>query len=272
MRVRLSTFAIALVLAANAVVLAGVAWNRMGEPSAVLELTEREVAVPYRRWGARESMGVALAIQRTPRSDDWLDRDKLAELGFDVDDGRIRQSRGWRDFERRAYVALEYDGPAFEALLAEENARIETMRADVASGEATRQQLERAQAALRHIANAESRLVAVDASRSAEVLRARYPEPRRYAVMRAIVRMQVFGGRSGEPEQVLRGRVGRLMPARIHVPRRFHDALEQATGERQRDFGQAPRFRAAVKFGRRLEPWLVDIDPMPIDEGGGGSG
>ncbi|MFL6653087.1 MAG: DUF4824 family protein, partial [Sulfurifustaceae bacterium] len=41
---------IALIAATNAVALVGVAYNRSGEPSSVLKLTERELALPY-SWG-----------------------------------------------------------------------------------------------------------------------------------------------------------------------------------------------------------------------------
>ena len=39
---------LAIIIVTNIVALAGVAYNRSGEPDAVVELTERELGLPYR--------------------------------------------------------------------------------------------------------------------------------------------------------------------------------------------------------------------------------
>lgn len=263
MRIRLSIFAIVLVVAVNALVLAGVAWNRSGEPTAVLELTERELAMPYRHWSRRESTGVALPIHRAEQDYDWLDRGKLAELGFDVDRFERRSRDHWRAAERRVHVVLEYDGPAFRQLLSEQEAHLEMLRKGLEAGESNRQQVEAAEARLERLARAGSRLVVVDAGRAAEPLRERYPDRNRYVVMQALVRMHAVTRPEDGSQPQLRGRVGSFLPGRVHVPRRFHAALRRATVESRNDYDEPPRYRAVVKFGRRLEPWLAGIEPMP---------
>ncbi len=37
-----------IIIATNVIALAGVAYNRPGQPEATIELTERELAMPYR--------------------------------------------------------------------------------------------------------------------------------------------------------------------------------------------------------------------------------
>jgi hypothetical protein len=264
MSVRLSSFAIALVIVANAVVLAGVAWNRLGEPAAVIELTERELAVPYGRWGNRENTGVSLSIRRTGRAPDWLDRDKLAELGFDVDRyvGGDRHRR--RSIERRAHVALAYDGPAFQALLAEHERKLERAREDFESGQVDRRRVEALEAELQRDTTARSRLVAVDAAVDAETLRKRYGDSEHHVVMRALLRMRAVTTpeRSGASE--VQGSISRLLPGRVHVPLRFHDALDRATsGRRRPGVGEPPRYRVTLAFGRSGEPWVTGVEVMP---------
>lgn len=267
MRLRLSTFAVVLVLAVNALVLAGVAWNRSGEPTAVLELTERELAMPYSRWSGRESTGVALSIRRANHDYDWLDSDKLSELGFDVGRYEGRPRHDWRSVERQLFVVLEFDGPAFEALLAEQEARVEETRDGLESGEANRRQLEAAEAALERLETSESRLVAVDAGNEAASLRQRYPDRQRFAVMRALVQMQATSRPGEESEPVVRGWIGYLLPDQVHIPRRFHAPLRRATDETRNDYDAPPRYRVDVTLGRRAEPWVTGIEPIPDSAG-----
>lgn len=267
MKVRLSAFAIALVLVVNAAVLAGVVWNRSVEPAAVLELTERELALPYGRWAGRESTGVALSIRRAAQDHEWLDRDKLAELGFDI--GRYeRQPRsGWRPAQRRVHVVLEYDGPAFDELLAEHEARLESSRQDLETGKINRRQVEAAEAALERLRVAESRLIVVDAARAPEVLRERYPDRRRYAIVQALVRMHAVSRPDDTEQPQLRGRVDALLPGRVYVPRRFHSPLREASDERRNAYDAPPRYRVVLNFGRRAEPWVAGVEPIPGGEG-----
>lgn len=262
MSIRLSTFAIALVVLANALILAGVAWNRSGEPTAVLEVTERELALPYGRWGGRESTGVSLSIRRADQDYPWLDRDKLEELGFDVDRYAHRPRGEWRASERRAYVVLEYDGPAFRRLVSEQQERLAAHRAGLETGETNHRQVEAAQTALKRLETAESRLVVVDAGRDPEALRDRYPDQRRYAVMLARLHMRAIGLPGEDATPQLRGRVGALLPGRVFVPRRFHAPLRQATGEARSAYDEPPRYRVTVKLGRSGEPWMAGVEPM----------
>jgi hypothetical protein len=263
MRVRLSTLAIGLVLLANALLLGGVAWNRAGEAEAVLALTERELALPYGRWGHRESTGVALSIRRADGEAEWLDRDKLAALGFEPDRFLRGLDAGRRSVERRVFVVLEFDGPAFSELLTEQVDRVRRLQDEVAAGEADRRRLEAAESELERLRTSASRLVLVDAGTAAAPLRRKYPDESRHAVMRALVRMYAHAVPGQDLEPVVRGRVGALLPGDVHVPRRHHAALRRATGGGRGEYDAPPRYRVVLKFGRRLEPWVAGIEAMP---------
>ena len=100
----------ALVVAADAWLLVGVARNRAGEPDAELKLTERELHLV--RLG-EENTGVALRLEwEGPKmrpleaAPGWFDEAKLRELGFDPG-RRVR-----RFLPKEAYVAFECAGGA----------------------------------------------------------------------------------------------------------------------------------------------------------------
>ena len=92
---------LALLVLTNAVALGGVAYNRSGEPDAVLKLGERELSPPYVWNDKGENSGLSLKLQwrGTPpaarlrgkaaywsdRNPAWLDARKMRELGFAAD-------------------------------------------------------------------------------------------------------------------------------------------------------------------------------------------
>ena len=77
-----------VLLSSNAWVLVSVGRNRGAAPGGTVELTERELGLPFR---IGDSTALALELRWTvfssdpdhDRSPDWLDAAKLAELGFD---------------------------------------------------------------------------------------------------------------------------------------------------------------------------------------------
>lgn len=262
MKLRLSIIAIVLVVVVNVYVLAGVAWNRSGEPEALLELTERELTVPYvRGFRQEENSGVALSIQLPHQDFDWLDEDKLRMLGVEPDDfGRDHHDR-WQQKQRRVHAVLEFDGPAFQALL---QARREKVESKIQSGEGNEAHRDRLRQSVADMVQSESRLVVIDAGLDPEALRNRYPDRKRYAVVEAQLSLRTIF-RTGKDEPKIHSRIVRLLPQRVYVPRRFHAALEAATGSERRRFGDPPRYRVELYWGRRFEPWIARITPLPDD-------
>ena len=162
---------IAVVMTANLVALVGVARNRAGRPEAQVELGERELRLAPL---GEENTGLVLRLvasrptfRQSPYgviendSSGWLDRSKLAELGFDTRmDPRdaAAQAHYRRVPPKEAFVALE------------------------------------------HQANhPQPRLLAVDVARDPETLRRRYPDSQRFIVTRCLVRLwwrkeEIVGG------------------------------------------------------------------------------
>lgn len=289
----------ALVLVANAVLLGAAWWNRSGEPEARLELTQRELALPS--WRDKDDTGLVLtltladrppaAVTRTawsrreplpPFEHPWLDAAKLGELGFDLRaiEAAARNARPGGDRTvapaRRAFVVLEYDGNSWRAWLAKREVAVAEIRERVERGLEDRGKLSDAEALLAIDRTSRSRLMPVDSGLDPGPLRTRYPDRHRYIVVPGFigVRSAVIADRSA----TFRGSIERVAVDSITVPRRFLSlmepfvprATEQEVFQRARDDAAAsrwpapanPRYRATVAYGRRLDPWLVEVVPV----------
>lgn len=282
----------ALILLSDFAILATAAWNRRGEPEARLTLTERELALP----GGRQDEGTGLVlslllahdapgvVRRTARwkqyelpSFDypWLDRDKLRELGCRTDldpaDPVAAERYGYA-MARRVYLVVEYEGEAWKHWLEGRGEEVRQLRRQVEEGAAERSALVDAEALLALDRTMRSRLVAVDAGLDADLLRLRYPDGRRFAVLAGLLRPKILRPEGGAP--VLSGQLEGLLAGRVHVTRELLRHLEpylpdetwEEVETRERNeaaagwpIPTAPRYGAVLAVGRRHEPWLVDV-------------
>ncbi len=261
---------VALIALTNAVVLAGVAWNRSGEPEAVLRLTERELKSPG-EWGFhKENSGLALNLAwrllpaRKPNPPDyvdfgysgggegsWLDKAKLAELGFDVSPAP-RAGRdspfGERQLPKEVLLVLEYDGPAWRAALERAEERAARTRAAAAAAIPANPQLAiQAENAARQLVEERenySRVFVIDSGRDRAALRAKYPDRARYAIAhgKVAIHFTSVGPRSERPA----GYISELSIPGVNVPLEY-----RKTVDRQK------RYEVSLAFGKRLEPWLT---------------
>lgn len=269
-----------LVLLANAVALAGVAWNRSGEPEASLMLTERELQLPARWRYNRENSGLALALrwrvvpergpdrepilhQQATWSDvHWLDADKLVALGFELD-----ESPDWPGYrrsrlqQREVWLALELDGPAHARSVQQAREHLFQARRDLAESPDVYLHQKRAENAEQHFVHVRdewSRLVAIDADLDAGQLRARHPDREHVAIVRGRVRP---GWRGKAPDSAgkgeWRGHIEAVSISSVHVPRHLRQTFDPLleTGAPNRD----DHYQVTLAWGRRLEPWIVDV-------------
>lgn len=278
---------LALVVGANALLLARVAANRSGAPAARLELTQRELTLPWRSDDDEENTGLALSLSwNSPRdSETWFDRAKLVELGFD--DASLRPCREDRPcrtpLPRDVWVVLEMAGDSWRRWLTAAEAELERAAIEVARGEVTAKTLELRRRSLARERVEHTRLFAVDAGLDAEALRRRYPDPGRFAVVPARVGVS-FSSRKDEPPVC--GRIESLAVPQLHVPLARRPVLDWALGEERRrseeisrtvkddladeladDLATSvdareprpPLYRATVVWGRRHEAWLAEV-------------
>jgi hypothetical protein len=223
-----------LPLLVTGVTVAGSAWNRSAGRGPTV-LSDRELPL---RITSDENTGRSLWIRHeeawwSERS--WLMAEKLAALGFDISvdpaspDADAHYARALR---RTAYVALELDGPAWEAWARgyQENTKSWSRNADNAQ-----------------VLNESSRLVAVDADRHVAVLEAKYPNPQTHLITRGIVHLTIDRREGRRPQ--LAGVVERIVPRTLYVPPHLAEQL------------RSKPYRVMVRYGRRYEPWIAGVEP-----------
>ena len=222
--------AAALVVVSNLAAWRVAALNRSGEPEAVLVLTERELQLPAKQ-AENTALSLRLVFDRWRERGDtvvreagWFDRAKLESIGFDCSRPVTAESADYYRTRppRATYAALEY---------AESS-------------------------------SLDSRLSLVDVGNDAAALRQRHPDRRRVAIVEAtaVIRHVV---NPGQPP-FLMGRVTSVLPAEINVPREWRGALEGLQSDDQAGRWpppqREPRFRVTVTWGKRLEPWITNVE------------
>jgi hypothetical protein len=258
-RTPLLAIAAAVAVVAPLLVILASASNRAAEPEAEAVLTERELRlVPLgegRRWAVLR-LDWNRDLQWSQKEPGWFDGAKLATLGFDTrlpaSDSRAYGFYAWQP-AREVYLALEFDGTAAAA----------------------------ADLAFPKDASFRSRLHPVDAALDARALRARHPDRHRVLVVRAVVAAACYGRWDPETRKTsppfLRGRIERLLVEEIQVPRGKRVLLDAlASGEALpagagatspaataggRPSAKDPRYRAVLRTGSRLEPWVAEVTP-----------
>ena len=265
---------VALILAVNLIVLAGVAWNRSGEPESTVRLSERELGLPQGQLHSKENSGVTLHLMWRVHSvtdmqensygqhffggiAPWLDAPRLAALGFDVSQGiGTTAHAAKRQQIRDVVLVLELGGPAYRQSLdrvqkkAKDEEALKT--ANPGNEEFERRAKQSREHALRE-ESANSRLFVVDAGLEAESLRAQYPDKAHYLIMRGQIRSQIL---TQDRKERWAGFIEAVSISQINVPVHFQNVLKQA----QDGSPNTPmQYEAIVASGKRLEPWLVGL-------------
>ena len=265
---------VALILLINAIALGGVAWNRSEPADSRLLLSERELGTRYEYWRA-ENSGIALRLDyrwAKPASDEYanvplgpLTAAKMAELGFRVpqtlDDETVQRFR--RQLDRDGFLVLELNGPLYREMLRNAQERLRQVTQDLASLPDNKDLQEQRQAAadnLQHEQLRSSRLIVADAATDPDSLRARYPDREQYVILPA--RISAWGWRS-DNRWIIGGSAEVPLAASINLPHRWHGLFESlpldkpAAGQAQT--GGEKLFNAEVHFGKRFEPWVVQL-------------
>lgn len=282
MRRRGPVAAITLVLVTNAYVLIGVAWNRSGEPDAEITLTERELPLhqPAGTEASAPSLRLAWAgyLERGAGESGWLDERKLEEIGFDCEIPLASTAAPEfyrKQLPRMTYVVLENGGKAWEERLERLRRSVGDVAAKTRTGDAAAKDLETERKRLERSEKSASRLVPMDAGNDAAALRSKYADRTRYVIVQGIVRITTGPSPAGarRREEIpagVQGSIQRLLISEIDVPAPWRSAFG-ALGPTPAD-GAEPRFAVTLRFGRRHEPWIVDVQLLPPPEGGRAAG
>jgi hypothetical protein len=261
-------WAAALVVATNLGAWGFAALNRSGEPEAVLELTERELRLPPKQ-ADNTALTLSLVFERPrpagsmrlPREPGWFDQAKLQSIGFDCSVPVTPENASRYVMPPRStYAVLEFEGDAWRRLM-HEPAPGPTEQP--ATGGLGPEAAPRAGTPRNPLVD--SHLVVIDVGNDPAALRQRYPDRRRVAIVEATAELQ-FVNNTGQAPFVA-GRVMSVRPGEIIVPREWIGLLGGLQTERKSMNGppllREPRYRLTAKWGRNLEPWIADVQPMP---------
>jgi hypothetical protein len=266
-----------LILIANGFALASVAYNRSAKESE-LKLTERELNKTYVSYGY-ESSGMELNLRwRLPPQNDeaamdygnmgismynsvtkWLDKTKLAELGFDVSMPETNEDVT-RHYERMlakdVFIVLELDGQARQAELEHMKNLLNRSCGPEDRREVCKMSPEMKKNRLWAEENTLSRLFAIDAGLDDTALRARYPDRSKYTIMRGQVKPVLS---QSNRKLVLTGHILGMDVTTINVPHKFIAEIKDITpwNYNLKPGVQVNHYEVIVAFGRNHEPWIV---------------
>ncbi|MCW8831601.1 MAG: DUF4824 family protein [Gammaproteobacteria bacterium] len=265
-----------VLLLTNVVVLAGVSYNRSGEPLVSIELTERELPVWQSYNSADENSGTALSLKwqvfnpdenleylsNTYITPSWLDDEKLTALGFDMDilkaDIEKYQYRTWHH-SVEALVVLEYQGDSYQRMLTVAENRMEILQkraANFPDDKREQNKLSNFKKQLSRLKTSQSRLYAIDAGLDENALFQKYADKNRYLFVKAEI-----GLRWNKKD--IEGRIRQLYVKQVHVPLPFSNMLSRiSAGERYGAYNTTvvtPRYRVQLNIGQRLEPWVASV-------------
>ncbi len=273
---RLFMLGFVLLLAANVIALLGVAANRSGKPEAVVELTERELRLPYAR--NDENSGLALHLEWRIiensehdsyrydhwRSPVWFDAQKLTELGFTIGEFTCpgeNSKRGKLPLPKDAFIVLEYDGDAYQVALQRAEESLKKAEAALKARKKDKELQNRFKAAKEELdaeRTSASRLFAIDAGLDAGKLRERYSDRSKFIIMSGIVRLECS---YDENKKEVFGYISDIRVDKINVPLRYRKIFDLIMAQ-EKAARSGPRYQVAVAYGSRLEPWIRRIDKL----------
>ena len=261
--------ALALLVAVNTVVLAGVAYNRSGRPDAEATLTERELPlqIDYR---GEDNSGLSLRLKwKNDFVDDWFDAAKLAALGFAPrtdEKAPARPDLFYRHtLPKRVFVVLEYEGVAWRRYQKQKEDELAKLKEESPKTKSDESLQKNRQQRIENELQNGSRLFAVDAGLDPGELRTRYPDRARALVVPALVRRS-HG--SKDKKIVARGTIVKVLTDDLHLSRDLATPLLALPGlARHTRWANpfnpggkgAPRYEVTVRWGRRHEPWVARV-------------
>lgn len=285
--------AVTLLVLVNIFVLLGVGRNRSGAPEAEFAMTERELPLmSSQNYLDKEDTGLSLRIDwsqsdyrwkrgRTKQYD-WFDQSKLEAIGFDVSvplDGPKAALYYDKMLPRKTYAVLEYEGKAWEAWRANVEQELANMAEKVKTGKERKNAFDNVKKDYARELKTRSRLFAVDVGNDPVKLREQYSDRHYYIITPALARlsysprMKDYEGNEEPPR--LQGSINELLIDEINVPREMRDVLEAllARERKQQPYAEysysyayhrerGPSYTVTLRYGRRYEPWVVDIQSL----------
>jgi hypothetical protein len=255
-----------ILMGTNLVVLSGVAFNRMGEMTTQLTLTERELSLPYNRGIQKENSGISLSIDwRKPTranttyyshnsQDINITKEELLVLGFGQFDG---ESIDWVE-SRELFWALEFDGALYDAEVNKAELRYQTSLAtyEEKPNETKNQEKKEALHRLSREKKSNSRLFFLEAAKDYESLSTKFSDNKNILIVKGLAK-PYYNNVQKNYSLLLK----HLSVSNITVPLEHIEIFSGLTGLYNNDI-TPPRYAVDIKWGSRLEPWIVDVQKL----------
>jgi hypothetical protein len=160
-------------------------------------------------------------------------------------------------------VVLEFAGVAWERWQVEKRGEIAKLAAQTSDDEEGAKRLARQVARQQEQLQSNSRLFPIDAGADPAVLRQRYPDRSRYAIVMAEMKVRF----SADDERRVYGSIVSLLTAQLHVPLSVQSPLADLPQRKYRSRYDSPlelrdwqpRYSVTVNWGKRFEPWIETI-------------
>jgi len=255
-----------ILIGTNLVVLSGVAFNRMGEATTQLTLTERELSLPYNRGIQKENSGISLSIDwRKPTGSDTtfysynsqdikITKDELLALGFEQFDSK---SNSWAE-SRELHWALEFDGALYDAEVKKAELRYQTSLATYQeqTNDTNSQKKKEALHRLNREKKSNSRLVFLEAAKDYESLSTKFSDRKNILIVKGLAK-PYYNNVQKNYSLLLR----HLSVSNIMVPLEQAEFFSGLTSLYNNDI-TPPRYAVDIKWGSRLEPWIIDVKKL----------
>jgi hypothetical protein len=252
-----------ILIGTNIVALSGVAYNRLGETTTQLMLTERELSLPYNSSFQKENSGISLTINwRTPTGENenyypYKSRDikitkrELLALGFnqmDVKDNYWQESK-------ELFWAFEFNGELHKAEIEKAAERYQTALATfkASPNDTSSHNKTESNKSLAREKTSNSRLFFIVASADYESLAAKFPNQQNILIVKGLAKP--FYNRK---DKYYRLKLKNLSVGNIMIPLEYTEILSNLKSFDRGDV-TPPRYIVNINWGSRLEPWVVDV-------------
>ncbi|MGA1824840.1 MAG: DUF4824 family protein [bacterium] len=267
-----------LLVLINIIVLSGVAYNRSGDPAALIWLTERELKMSYRSYEENSGLSLCLDWRTLDKNEEyrgyssrwgspgWFSAEKLEELGFNLGDyykGNDKRSYYRSPIEKEVFIVLENDGSMHQEAIARSIKNLEKKKASLQLNTENKNLIREVETAEKWVEQeriTQSRLFAVDAGLDLNKLRGIYEDRARFIIVKGQVKPSRNYSVNNKKE--LNGYITKLNIEKIHVPLRHRNTLDSLPGEKKTRYNdyKPPRYEIELAYGRRLEPWIVFVN------------
>jgi hypothetical protein len=250
-----------ILIGANLVVLGGVAHNRSSEATSHLILTERELTLPYNSGMQKENSGISLSINWRTSSigeKDYsfynsnslkLSKDELSTLGFEEID---KQKNHWSQ-PLELYWAFEFDGALHHTEIEKAAAKYQEalLAFEGQENEESKHKEKQSRDNLAREKTSNSRLFFIEASANYDLLATKFSGQKNILIVKGLTK---YSYNTNSKNYSLH--LNNLSVANIMVPLEYTGIFSGLSYATSQDI-QPPRYTVSIKWGARLEPWVI---------------